>query len=76
MNGRYPKQVLFNNGFVKTGLIEAQYSRMLGNAFNVRLDSDYSVDSAPDLKLANDTLHSAEQFVKRSADYLRQEGYL
>ena len=29
--------------FVKPGLIEPQYSRMLINAFNVRLDSDYDV---------------------------------
>jgi len=33
----------FGQYFVKPGLIGPQYSQMLVNAFNVRLDSDYDV---------------------------------
>ncbi len=65
----------FAQYFVKPGLIEPRYSRMLGNAFNVRLDSDYNIDSSPDLVLAEDTLRNAEQFVERALTYLQAEGH-
>ncbi|MBI1876874.1 MAG: HEPN domain-containing protein, partial [Chloroflexi bacterium] len=33
----------FGQHFIKPGLIEPEYGRMLTNAFNVRLDSDYEI---------------------------------
>jgi len=57
-------------------LIEPEYSRMLVNAFNVRLDSDYEVKPTLSKGLAEDILRDASQFVERAATYLKQEGYL
>jgi len=65
----------FGQYFVKPGLIEPQYARMLINAFNVRLDSDYEVRPALNRALAEDILRDAQEFVERTALYLKQEGY-
>lgn len=64
----------FGQYFVKPGLIEPQYSRMLINAFNVRLDSDYGMQLALNRTLAEDILRDARQFVERMTVFLRQEG--
>jgi len=64
----------FAQYFVKPGLIEPEYSRMLVNAFNVRLDSDYEVKPSIDRALAEDILRDAQQFVKLATAYLQQEG--
>lgn len=64
----------FGQYFVKPGLVESQYSRMLVNAFNVRLDSDYEVEPSIERPLAEDILRDARQFVKMAAAYLQQEG--
>jgi len=66
----------FAQCFVKPGLIEPEYSRMLVNAFNVRLDSDYEVKPSIGRTLAEDILRDARQFVKRATAYLQQEGSL
>jgi uncharacterized protein (UPF0332 family) len=66
----------FGQYFVKPGLIEPEYGRMLINAFNVRLDSDYEVKPTLSKGLAEDILRDAGQFVERAAIYLNQEGYL
>ncbi len=66
----------FGQYFVKPGLIEPQYSRMLVNAFNVRLDSDYDVKPVLTRALTEDILRDAQQFVERAATYLQQGGYL
>jgi len=65
----------FGQYFVKPGLIEPQYGRMLINAFNVRLDSDYDVKPFLNRALAEDILRDAQQFVERVMAYLQQEGY-
>jgi len=65
----------FGRHFVKLGLIEPRYGRMLVNAFNVRLDSDYDVRPPLNRALAEDILADAEQFVERATVYLQQEGY-
>lgn len=65
----------FGQHFVKPGLIEPQYSRMLINAFNVRLDSDYDVKPLLNMALVEDILRDAQQFVERVTAYLQQEGY-
>lgn len=66
----------FAQYFVKPGFIEPEYSRMLGNAFRVRLDGDYEISPSLDETLSEGILRDAEQFVERAAVYLQQEGYL
>jgi len=66
----------FGQHFVKPGLIEAEYSRMLVNAFNVRLDSDYEVMPALSEALAQDILRDSSQFVERVRAFLEQEDLL
>ena len=50
------------------------YGRMLINAFNIRLDSDYEVKLSLIVELAEDILRDAGQFVDRATTYLNQEG--
>ena len=69
-------QSAFGQYFVKPGLIEAEYSRMLGNAFRIRLDSDYEITTLPGQVLAEDSLDNARQFVNRASTYLQNEGYI
>ena len=66
----------FGQYFVKPGLIEPDYNRMLITAFNARLDSDYEVQSLLGQVAAQDTLADAERFVERIETFLRQEGDL
>ncbi|MBN1660684.1 MAG: HEPN domain-containing protein [Anaerolineae bacterium] len=62
--------------FVKPGTLEPEYGRMLVNAFNLRLDSDYDVNPVLDQDLAQDVLLDAERFVERVTRYLDEEGLL
>lgn len=65
----------FGEHFVKTGLIEPEYGRMLINAFDSRLDADYEADFTTDEKAAEALLEDARKFVARIERYL-QEGSL
>ena len=62
--------------FVKGDLIEAEYAKMLGYAFDSRLDSDYDVEFVADQALAEDVLNDARRFVDRTERYLREAGEL
>lgn len=64
----------FAQYFVKPGLIEPEYSRMLGNAFRLRQDSDYEVLTRPSRPLAQDVLDDAARFVERTKLYLQEQG--
>lgn len=66
----------FGERFVKRGLIEAEYAKMLGHAFDSRLDSDYDVEFVADQALAEDVLNDARRFVDRAERYLREAGKL
>ena len=66
----------FGERFVKNGLIEAEYAKMLGHAFDSRLDSDYDVEFVADQALAEDVLNDARRFVDRAERYLREAGEL
>ena len=66
----------FGQTFVKPGIIEPEYGRMLVNVFNVRLDSDYEVVPSLNRGLAEDVLRDAERFVERATSYLREQGAL
>jgi uncharacterized protein (UPF0332 family) len=66
----------FREYFVKTGLIETEYAKMLGHAFDSRLDSDYDVAFTAELALAEEVLGDAHRFVDRSEEYLHGTGAL
>jgi uncharacterized protein (UPF0332 family) len=62
--------------FVKTGLIETDYAKMLGHAFNSRVGSDYDVTFSPERRLAEEIIQDAHRFVARTEAYLQQTGIL
>lgn len=62
----------FGEQFAKTGLIEADYAKAFGHAFDARLDSDYDITFAADEALAREVLSEALRFVDRAAQYLRE----
>jgi len=66
----------FSEHFVKTGLIETEYAKMLGYAFDSRLDSDYDITFLADRTLAEEILRDAGCFVERIESYLCQAGAL
>lgn len=61
----------FGEHFVKPGLIEPQYGRILHDAFEARLDSDYGPN--PDLTeaSAHQLISNATSFVERLAQSLQ-----
>ena len=66
----------FGELFVKTDLIKVEYAKLLGQAFDSRLDSDYDVAFTAERTLAEETVRDAQRFVVRVERYLRQVGAL
>jgi uncharacterized protein len=66
----------FGEYFVKTGLIESHYAKMLGQAFDSRQDSDYDIVFTPERALVEAIHRDAQRFVERAEQYLRQAGML
>jgi uncharacterized protein (UPF0332 family) len=66
----------FGEQFVRVGLIEAEYAKMLGQAFDSRLDSDYDILFSAERSLAEEILRDAQRFVERTERYLQQAGLL
>jgi len=66
----------FAEHFVKVGLIETEYAKVLGHAFDSRLDSDYDITFTTERALAEEVLQDAQRFVDRAEEYLRQAGAL
>ena len=66
----------FGQYFVKTGLIEPEYGRMLINAFHVRIETDYDVKTDLRIEDAHGVLDDARRFVERAIEYLQGAGYL
>jgi len=66
----------FGEHFVKAGLIETEYAKMLGHAFDTRLDSDYDLTFTAGRMLAEEVLHDAQRFVEHAEQYLRRAGAL
>jgi uncharacterized protein (UPF0332 family) len=64
----------FGEHFVKAGLIEAEYARMLINAFDSRLDADYEADFIARREAAEAVLDDAKKFVARIERYLQEKG--
>jgi uncharacterized protein (UPF0332 family) len=65
----------FRQHFVKTGLIEAEYSRFYGAAMDDRHSGDYSLEEL-DWEKAQRDLEWAERFVKRAERALHEMGTL
>jgi len=66
----------FGEYFVKAGIVETEYARMLSHAFDSRLDSDYDLTFSADQMLAEEVLDDARRFVERVEQYLHQAGVL
>jgi uncharacterized protein (UPF0332 family) len=66
----------FRQHFVKTGLIEAEYSRFYGAAMDDRHEGDYELESALDYNKARQDLDWAERFVARIEMALHNMGAL
>lgn len=62
----------FGEHFVKSGIIEPIYAKMLGNAFDSRLDSDYDVAFSVSRSTAEDILEDARQFLSRVDQYFEE----
>jgi uncharacterized protein (UPF0332 family) len=60
----------FRQHFVKTGIIESEFSRFYGEALEQRHAGDYDLAS-PDQVTATRSLEHAEQFVQRIEQALR-----
>lgn len=64
----------FSEHFIKTELIETEYAKILANAFNARLGSDYDVMYSVDPATAKGVLQDAQKFIDRVKDHLDQMG--
>lgn len=64
----------FRQNFVKTGLIEPEFSDAIGEAFSLRQVADYDMIGIVDEVRAADVLNNAQLFVDRVVDYLMETG--
>jgi uncharacterized protein (UPF0332 family) len=60
----------FGEHFVKPGLVESRYGRMLHDAFEARLDGDYAPHPDLDYASASKLIADAGDFVQRIAQIL------
>lgn len=66
----------FRQHFVKSGLIEAKYSRMYGQLMDDRSGADYELETDIEPEQAIVDVEHAHQFVGRIRQYLQEEGWL
>jgi uncharacterized protein (UPF0332 family) len=66
----------FRERFVKTGLIEAEYSDVYGRVMGNRHVSDYEVELPIDSQVATSDLRDAQHFVARVERHLQEKGWL
>jgi len=66
----------FAEHFVKPGLIEPEYAKMLSGAFESRLDSDYDVWFNTSESIAKSAVSRAMQFISRIEEYLKEKELL
>ncbi len=62
----------FGEYFVKTRIIESEYSKLIMRAFEARLDSDYDMISSTDIGTAKATIEEAKRFIDRALEYFNQ----
>jgi uncharacterized protein (UPF0332 family) len=65
----------FRNHFVKSGLIEAEYSNIYGETLVIREDADYAVEIPIYADTADLSLNQARRFVGRMSEYLHEKGF-
>jgi uncharacterized protein (UPF0332 family) len=66
----------FRQQFVKPGLIETEFSDVVGKAFETRQIADYDMVGHIEESEASTRLDDAQRLVERITRYLREEGYL
>lgn len=66
----------FRQQFVKTGLIEPEFSDIYGLMMDHRHISDYELELAITDEQAHSDVHAARRFVERIEDWLKQEKWL
>jgi uncharacterized protein (UPF0332 family) len=66
----------FRQYFVKPGLIEVEFSDILGKAFETRQVADYDMDGDINEAEAETRLDAARRFARRVVPYLEQGGLL
>lgn len=54
---------LFYHSFVKTNQINKKFHKYLHEAFDLRKDADYSIESSIDDKTATDLMKNADEFI-------------
>ena len=64
----------FRQHFVKTGVIEAEYSDAYGVAMEDRTEGDYDIEFAPGAELAERDLERAQRFLARIEQALQEMG--
>jgi len=62
----------FINKYVRSGIIDEKFSRMLTKAQRLRLDSDYDDLYVADKETAEKQLENANEFVSFIEDYIKQ----
>lgn len=65
----------FRQHFVKSGLIEPEYSDLYGDVMDTRVDSDYDMSFEIEQTTARERLEDARRFVERVVHYLREGGW-
>lgn len=63
---------LFHERFIKTGVIEAEYARLYGQAFEARNEGDYELVSPPGREDARRAIANAERFLARIERFLSE----
>jgi len=64
----------FRQHFVKTGVIEVEYSDVYGATMEDRTEGDYNLDVTLDKEIAQRDLERAQRFVERIERALREMG--
>ena len=65
---------LFGKHFVKTGLIDKEFSKILVKARDARELSDYTDFFEAEEKETKDQINKAERFIKMAVDFLQTRG--
>lgn len=65
----------FRQHFVKTGLIEPEYSDTYGQSMDERHNADYDLETLS-YETASENLENAARFVARIERFLTEQGYL
>ena len=65
----------FRAQFIKTGLIEPEYSAFYGDTLDARQSGDYDFVMEPGYERAQAALDEARQFLERIEQFLQDQGY-